>query len=92
MQLVFDQKGTFEAMYAAQKWCQDNWVSYGSSCVSGPVGLLRGDYCISKWRNMTPKERAELDGTMSGDLRNGPVTVTMRDLTPNARLSGDQQP
>ena len=88
MKLVFDQKGTFEAKYAAEKWCQENGVSYGSSCARGPTGLLRGNYCIAKWHNLTPKERSELDGTMSGDLRDGPVTITLRDLPSNVQGQG----
>ncbi len=80
MKLVFDQKGTFSAKYAAEQWCRDNGVSYGSSCAIGPTGLLRGKFCIAKWHNLNAKERRELDGTMSGDLREGPVTISMRDL------------
>ena len=80
MELVFDQKGTFEAMYAAERWCRDNGVSFGSSCAMSPTGLLRGEYRIAKWRNLSAKERAQLDGTMSGDFRNGPVTIRLRDL------------
>jgi len=84
MQIVFDNKGTFEAMYAAQQWCKDNGISYGSSCVSGPVGLLRGNYCIAKWHNLNHKERAQLDGTISGDLREGPVKIQLKE-TPNVK-------
>src|SRR3546814_4375627 len=80
MEIVFDQKGTFNALEAARQWCRDNGVSYGSSCAMSPTGLLRGDYCIAKWRNLTPKERKQLDGTMSGDMREGPVTIRLRDL------------
>ena len=76
--IVFDQKETFEAKYAAEKWCQDNNISFGSSCANSPIGLLRGNYSIAKWRNLSIKERAQLDGTMSGDMRNGPVTITIR--------------
>lgn len=83
MKIVFDQRGTFEAMRAAEQWCRDNGISCGSSQVMAPRGLLRGDFCISKWRNMSKAEIAALDGTMSGDMREGPVTITMRDLTPN---------
>src|SRR3546814_9995593 len=87
MEIVFDQKGTFKALEAARQWCRDNGVSYGSSCAMSPTGLLRGDYCIAKWRNLTPKERKQLDGTMSGDMRERPVTIRLRDLPPNTELS-----
>lgn len=46
MEIVFDQKGTFEAMYAAEQWCCDNGVSFGSSCAMSPTGLLRGEFHI----------------------------------------------
>jgi len=80
MKLVFDQKGTFQAMYAAEQWCRDNGVSFGSSCAVGSTGLMRGHFCIAKWRNLTKQERSQLDGTMSGEMREGPVTITLRDL------------
>jgi hypothetical protein len=83
MKLVFDQKGTWKAKDAAEQWCRDNGVSFGSSCDIGPTGLLRGNYRIAKWRNLTLKERSQLDGTMDGDLREGPVTITLRDKAPN---------
>lgn len=88
MEIVFDQKGTFEAKYAAEQWCRDNGVSFGSSCVDGSIGLLRGDYIIAKWRNLSAKERKQLDGTMSGNFRNGPVTIRLRDLPPNVKVTG----
>lgn len=79
MKITFDQKGTWAAKEAAEQWCRNNGVSFSSTCTCGPVGLLRGDYMIAKWRNLTTKERAQLDGTMSGDMREGPVTITMCD-------------
>lgn len=85
MEIVFDQKGTFLALDAARQWCRDNGISFGSSSARGPTGLLRGDYCIAKWHNLSAKERAQLDGTMSGDFREGPVTIRLRDLPQNAR-------
>jgi hypothetical protein len=91
MEMVFTQEGTFQAMWAAEQWCRDNGVSFGSSCVSGPVGLLRGDYCIAKWHNLSAKERAQLDGTMSGDMRNGPVTIRLRDLPQNVKWTANLQ-
>lgn len=38
---------------------------------------MRGNYLIGKWRNLTGAERAALDGAMTGDGGNGPVTVTL---------------
>lgn len=83
MQIIFEQQGTFKALWAAEVWCKENGISYGSSCVACPTGLMRGDYVIAKWRNLSKSEQATLDGTMSGDFRNGPVTITLRDLPQN---------
>jgi hypothetical protein len=83
MQIVFDQQGTFEALYAAKAWCKENGVSYGSSCAMSPTGLMRGEYQIAKWRNLSTSERESLDGTMTGNFREGPVTITLRDLQQN---------
>ena len=44
-----------------------------------PTGLLFGHYdWIAKWRNLTPAERAQLHGTMSGDFREGPVVISLK--------------
>jgi hypothetical protein len=75
----FDEVGDFKAYYAACDWCKKNGVSYGSMQRDDPIGLMRGDYDISKWRNMTKKEQESLDGQMNGDKRNGPVTITINE-------------
>ena len=80
MRIEFNQQGTFEALHAAEEWCREHGISVGQSSADGPTGLLFGDYSwIAKWRNLTHKERDELHGTMSGDFREGPVTVTLKD-------------
>lgn len=75
---TFSQPGTFKALHAAQEWLTQNGYSYGSTCVMHPTGILKGDYCIAKWRNLTKKEIRELDGSFDGDLREGPVTVRLK--------------
>lgn len=80
MQIEFNQKGTFQALYAAEAWCRDNGISVGQSSATGPTGLLFGHFdWIAKWRNLTPKERDELHGTMHGEFREGPVFITLKD-------------
>lgn len=70
---------TFTAMRAAEKWCADHGVSVGRLCGPGyPVGLLYGDFDIAKWHNLSPKERAALDGRMTGSMRTGPVTIDLK--------------
>lgn len=73
--ITFDQAGAFEATHAAEEWCREHGVSYGSSERGNPRGLLVGDYLIAKWKNLTPKERQECHGTMTGDGRYGPITI-----------------
>jgi hypothetical protein len=80
MRIVFSHAGTFQALSAAEAWCRDNGLSVGQSCATGPTGLLFGKYdWIAKWRNLTRKERAALHGTLSGDFREGPVVVELKD-------------
>lgn len=80
MRMQFDQKGTWAALQAAQAWCKEQGISVGQSCVTGPSGLLFGDWgWIAKWRNLTAKERSALHGTMEGDFREGPVVINLKD-------------
>ena len=80
MRVEFNQTGTFQAMYAAEAWCRENGLSVGQSCATGPTGLLFGRYdWIAKWRNLTASERQDLHGTMSGDMRDGPVVINLKD-------------
>lgn len=74
---TFSEHGTFQAFYAAQRWLEKNGYSFGSNCRGSPVGILKGDFIIAKWRNLTPREIDQLDGQMTGDMRNGPVTVRL---------------
>ncbi|AMX90843.1 hypothetical protein IPC618_21455 [Pseudomonas aeruginosa] len=77
-QKTFDQTGTFEALYACQQWLSANGYSYSSTCRDGPVGVMKGDYGIAKWRNLTREERAELHGTVDGDFREGPLVLRLK--------------
>lgn len=79
MTKTFNQVGDFEAVHAAEEWCRKNGISVGSTQAGSPIGLLYGDYLISKWRNLNDKAREALDGTMTGDIRNGPVTINIKD-------------
>lgn len=79
MKKTFDQKGAFAAVDAAEAWCKENGVSVGTMQHNAPRGLKRGDCVIAKWRNLDKADRKELDGTMIGDFRNGPVFIDIRD-------------
>ncbi len=74
--LTFFEKGTFESMYAANRWCINNGYSYGSTCFRSAVGLKKGDYLVAKWKNLTKQEIDGLDGIMfSDDFREGTVRI-----------------
>lgn len=89
MRIEFNQDGTFKAMYAAEAWCHANGLSVGQSRATGPTGLLFGQFdWIAKWRNLTPKERRELHGTMFGDMRYGPVMIELKDDAVRAHNPG----
>lgn len=80
MKKVFDEAGDFSACNAAEKWCKENGVSVGSMQRGDPRGLIRGDVSIAKWRNLRQADKDALDGQMTGDMRNGPVTVLLNDV------------
>lgn len=72
---TFTGDRAFEASDAAEKWCKENLISCGRMQGPDPRGLLYGDYDIAKWRNLSAQDRRELHGTMTGDMRNGPITI-----------------
>ncbi len=73
-ELKFNEKGTFESLNKARCWLNENNYSDGSLCGDKPVGLLKGDFFIAKWKNLTTEEIKELDGVMiSNDFREGEV-------------------
>lgn len=79
---TFNDKGTFEAMYAAQRWLTENGYDYGSSSAGNiPTAVMKGDYYSyglpHKVKNFTPAQKAMMHGTITGEMREGPVTVTL---------------
>ena len=64
----------FAAVNAAEKWLRENGYSVGVMQAHSPRGIIKGDVIIAKWRNLSSKDRAELDGEMIGG-RGGPVTI-----------------
>ena len=96
LQITFDGADEFEAMQDAEAWCDKHNVSIGRMERCMPRGLLVGDFDIAKWHNLNQAERDRLHGTMTGDMRTGPVTVSIDDdmarkLTPNVELTGDRK-
>ncbi len=72
---TFHDEGDFAAQAAAKEWLRENGYSVSIMQAGSPRGIMRGDVLIAKWRNLSPRERATLDGQMTGDMRNGPVTI-----------------
>lgn len=73
----FNVSGTFESLYAAEKFLSTNGYSYGSLCRNEPVAIRKGEYDLTqKWKNFTKDDEAAIDGVMvSYDFRNGEVVV-----------------
>lgn len=82
IEMGFTGSHTFDAYWKAEQWCRDNGISYGPMCSHMPTGLMYGNIVIMKYRNLTPKERRTLDGTLTGDFRDGPVILKIRDRRP----------
>lgn len=73
---TFYEKGTFNSMYRAKEWLSENGYSYGSTARDLPIGLMKGDFEISKWYNLDDSDIKELDGVMiSNDFREGAVEL-----------------
>jgi len=75
---TFTEPGTFQALYAAEKWLADNGYSYGPGSAMHPMPVLKGDFVIAKWKNLTKKEIAQLDGKVDGNMREGPVHIVLK--------------
>ena len=77
--IQFDVKGTFQSYYAAVDWCEEYGYSVGSMERDNPIGVMRGDFRIAKWTNMTKAEQDACDATLtSTDFRDGTVTLIFR--------------
>ena len=84
---IFERDETpFGASYAAQRWLEANGYSVGSSSVDGPRGVVKGVAYISKWRNMTPKERSQMDGYLDAG-RNQPARLVLK-VAPDCEVMG----
>jgi hypothetical protein len=77
MTITFDNRGTFVAYNAACDWLTERGFSHGSMSRPFPTAIKKGDFHIAKWKNLTAAERRDIDGTIEGDFREGPVTVNL---------------
>jgi hypothetical protein len=72
----FEAEGTWNAMYSALRWVNENGYEEGCTCAMMPMAIMKGKYNLPwKWKNMTAKERNSVHGVVTGDMRDGPVLV-----------------
>lgn len=77
----FQGTGSFQAIWAAEKWLKERGYSHGSMDSDNPMGVKFGDCLIRKWTNMRVSERRQMDGTIeSKDFRSGPVVVKLKNI------------
>lgn len=65
---------------AAIKFLEKHGFSYGSMQREDPIGLVKGDVLISKWRNLDKKDIKALDGMIrfkDGSPRNGIAIIDL---------------
>lgn len=68
----------FSGLYAAKDWLQENDFAIGSPQRDAPLGIKKDkDSYVPKWGNMDDDEIESLDGKMTGNYRNGTVTVEL---------------
>ena len=77
--ITFHDTGDFAAVRAAESWLSERGYSWGAMQQGAPSAIYKGRHLIGKWRNLSPGDRANADGQMTGDMRNGPVTITLKD-------------
>lgn len=75
---TFIGESTFDAYHEACAWLDQNGYSHGPTSIDGPVAIFKGDWAVSKWRNLSAKERIAVDGLLDGDTRNGPIRVRLK--------------
>jgi len=75
---------TFGAVHALEQWCRDHGYTLGRMQGSDPIGLLRGEADLQKWRNLGELDRDRLDGVVTwvGSPRSGTAVVWLRVVTP----------
>lgn len=72
----------FDGLHDAEAFAAEVGFSIGSMQRDQPMGLLFGDFKIAKWSNLSATERQALHGKITGDKREGPVSVTIFDTAP----------
>jgi hypothetical protein len=72
---------------SAETFLEERGFSIGHNQRDSPRGVMFGKFEISKWRNMNDKEIQALHGRMTGDMRNGPVTIVIFQSAPTEAMA-----
>jgi hypothetical protein len=83
LRLTFTDPFDFTAAHRAVALLENAGFSVGRMQAGAPRGILFGNYDIQKWKNLSADHRQALHGVMTGDMRNGPVTVEIFDSAPD---------
>mgnify|MGYP001618217393 FL=1 len=76
---------SFSAYHAAESWCREQGYSVGPMQRGAPTLVFYGDCDVAKFRNISAQERKAAIGKIegvSGRFRDGPVTVTFKQIQP----------
>lgn len=84
---TFAANGDFVAFDMASAFLRERGFSLGSMQRDDPIGVMFGDFCIAKWRNMSERELGKLHGQITGSKRHGPVHVTLFSNAPDAAFA-----
>lgn len=78
--ILFEPKGTFEAINEARNYLKERGYTLGSMERDNPIGFADAERVgyISKWTNMTSAEQKQVDGVIilyKGDFRDGGAEI-----------------
>lgn len=77
LNIEFSEQVPFSAYSAACAWLDERGFSYGSMSSPFPTAIKKGDIEIARWKNLTDRERADVDGVIEGEFREGPVSIKL---------------
>lgn len=89
VKITFESAKEWYALMLADQFLKANGYSRGDMQRGEPMGILKGDYRIGKWKNLSERDKHQLDGTVTAEsFRNGPVVVFIPDeKLPQATIS-----
>lgn len=80
---TFSDQGIWAAKDHAERFLKAAGFSVGINQAHSPRGILFGrDVIIMKWRNLRRHEIEALHGELTGDGREGPITVRIFERAP----------